>query len=223
MELIKAVLLKKTYGEQKEKKQEVLKGINLSIFSGDYIAIMGKSGSGKTSLLSSLASMLPPTTGTVFFQGKSLYEMSYEKLLDFRRENIGYIFQDFRLLKHLSVLENILLPYLFAGKDANQGEIKAMELLQRLKIEKLKDRFPDQISGGEKQRVAICRALINNPKILFADELTGNLDSISSKEVMQILDDLNQNLNQTIVLVTHDKEVAEHCSKIVELKDGLIL
>ena len=108
MELIKAVMLKKTYGENGEKTQEVLKGINMVIHSGDFIAIMGKSGSGKTSLLSCLASMLPPSSGNVFFNGKSLYEMNYEHLLDFRRENIGYIFQDFRLLKNLTVLENVI-------------------------------------------------------------------------------------------------------------------
>ncbi|WP_297454857.1 ABC transporter ATP-binding protein [Persephonella sp.] len=198
-----------------------LKGINLEIEDGEMVALMGPSGSGKSTLLHLLGGIDIPTGGKVFIKGKDIFHLPEKQLSRFRNENIGFVFQFHYLLPEFTALENVMLPAeIYKKKEA---EKKAKEILVRLGLEHRLEHRPSQMSGGEQQRVAIARAIINNPEILLADEPTGNLDSENSKIVMNILKEMNEKYSVTMVIATHDMEVAEYCSRIIKLKDGKLI
>ena len=201
----------------------VLRGINFDVEQGDYVGIMGKSGCGKTTLLKILGFMDQQTDGEVIFDGVNSNELWREELTDIRRRKIGFVFQDFNLLDSLSVKENIMLPVLLDKIEQKECEEKAESLEKQFGIDQLEDKSPYELSGGERQRVAICRALINNPSIIFADEPTGNLDSKTSREILDILKFTNQKYKQTILLVTHDEKIALQANRIITIGDGKII
>ena len=194
-------------------KDLALENVNLEIQKGEFVAIIGESGSGKSTLLSILSTLLKPTSGNLFFEDKNYKDI--KDIDSFRRDSIGFIFQFHYLINYLSVKENILL----ANEKASNEEI--YNLLKSLHIENLIDKYPNEISGGQRQRVAIARALINNPKVIFADEPTGNLDSKNSLNVFELFKNLTQK-GTTIIVATHDKELASLANKIYEVKDGKI-
>jgi len=200
-------------------KYEVLKGINLDIEKGDFVAIMGPSGGGKSTLLNILGLLDRPTSGKYFFEGKEVSKLSAGELARIRNSRIGFVFQAFHLVPWASALENVLMPLLYGGGITKEKIEYAKNLLERLGLGAYLHFRPPELSGGQQQRVAIARALINNPILLLADEPTGNLDSKSSNEVMDILQELN-NQGLTIVMVTHDQEIAKRAKKIKILKDG---
>lgn len=218
MELIKAENLVKNYQNTK-----VLKNVNLTVHEGEFIGIMGKSGSGKTTLLKTLGMIEPVSGGKLFYKNHEIDKISDKEASRIRREELGFVFQEFFLMESLNALENVMLP-LFLSKSANDnGQSKAKELMGNFGVEALADKLPSGLSGGEKQRIAICRALINNPQIIFADEPTGNLDSKSGHIVIEALKKINSILGKTVIMVTHDPQMASYCERIVLLKDGQIL
>jgi ABC-type lipoprotein export system ATPase subunit len=202
--------------------QNVLKGIDLEIFRGDFVSLVGRSGSGKSTLLYILSSLDSPSQGSVELNGKNVQKFSQQELHDFRNQKIGFVFQFHYLLPELTALENILMP---ARKFQQQNEkvSYARELLKEFLLEGKENSLPSQLSGGEQQRVAIARALIMNPEFLFADEPTGNLDSINGNTVMNLIQKINRENNTTVVMVTHDPEFARKASRIVQLADGKIV
>nr|WP_294465112.1 ABC transporter ATP-binding protein [uncultured Sellimonas sp.] len=202
---------------------KVLKGLSFSVGEGDFVGIMGKSGCGKTTLLKVLGMIDKQTGGTIRFMGKDTSELFGDTLADIRRTQIGFIFQDFYLMDSLSVEENIMLPMILGKEDVKVMTEAALRYAKQFQIEHLLKKNPYELSGGEKQRVAICRALINNPDLVLADEPTGNLDSKSGAIVIDALEKINHEFGKTIVMVTHDPQMASHCKKIILLKDGVIL
>lgn len=214
--------ISKTYMYQNS-KQTVLKNISISIEKKDMLAIMGKSGSGKSTLLMIMGTILKPSSGSLKVMGKDISGLCPNEISRMRRENIGFVFQEFRLLDNLNVGENILLPRILDRKYSKEMKNEVNRISKMLEIENIIDKDIMEISGGERQRVAIARALINNPDIILADEPTGNLDSQSSKVVLQLLCKINEEMNKTIVIVTHDLEIAGQCKKILKLKDGEII
>lgn len=200
----------------------VLRGINFDVEQGDYVGIMGKSGCGKTTLLKILGFMDQQTDGEVIFDGVNSNELWREELTDIRRRKIGFVFQDFNLLDSLSVKENIMLPVLLDKIEQKECEEKAESLEKQFGIDQLEDKSPYELSGGERQRVAICRALINNPSIIFADEPTGNLDSKNSQEIMNLLRLSNEKYHQTLIIITHDEEIANQAKHLIRIEDGRI-
>lgn len=199
---------------------EVLKGIDLEVQQGDFVAIMGPSGSGKSTLLHILGCLDRPTTGQYLLEGVDVSTKTDNELADVRNKNIGFVFQSFNLLPRFSAWKNVELPLLYSGVDAKSRRQRAMEILQKIGLAERADHNPSELSGGEQQRAAIARALVNNPKILLADEPTGNLDSRSGREIMDIFDRLNRD-GVTIILVTHEKDIAEHAKRIITIKDGV--
>lgn len=218
MELIKAENLRRNYGNT-----EVLKGVNLEVSEGEFVGIMGKSGSGKSTLLKLLGMIDMPTDGELHYRGRERHKLSSREAARIRREELGFVFQEFFLMDSLDILENVMLP-LFISKSANdEGKEKARDLMERFGIRELENKMPYELSGGERQRTAICRALINDPQIVLADEPTGNLDSKSGKVVIDSLKKINGELGKTVIMVTHDPQMASYCGRIVLLKDGVIL
>lgn len=210
--------------EEKEGTEiQVLRGINLEVYEGDYVGIMGKSGCGKTTLIKTLGMLDAPTLGTVYFKGQNTKDLWENELADIRRRDIGFVFQDFYLMDSLSVKENIMLPMILDKRKVKSCLKKADRLAERFGLTHLMSKNPYELSGGEKQRVAICRALINNPEIILADEPTGNLDSKSGDVVVKEFQKINRELGKTILMVTHDPQVASNCRRIIFLKDGVIL
>lgn len=203
-------------------KQEVLKGIDLQIEQGDYISLMGRSGCGKTTLLKILGFIHSPTAGEVYFEEKNTKELYQDELSDIRRRKLGFVFQDFQLMESITVRENILLPALLDKREVLQAEAGLGELIDNLRIRPLLNKLPQELSVGEKQRTAICRALINQPKVILADEPTGNLDSNAGAEVLTIFERINRELGVTILMITHDSKVANAARRVVFLKDGRI-
>ena len=201
----------------------VLKGISFQVAEGEFVGIMGKSGCGKTTLLKTLGMIDKPTDGTIKFMGEDTSELYGDKLADIRNSKIGFIFQDFYLMDSLSVEENIMLPMIISKQNINKMIAEAKKYAEQFQIEHLLKKNPYELSGGEKQRVAICRALINNPQIILADEPTGNLDSNSSEVVMRTLESINGEMGKTILLVTHDPMIASFCKRIIFLKDGQVI
>jgi len=225
MALIELEGIKKTY-VQGELKTEVLKEINLQVERGEFLAIIGPSGSGKSTLMYIIGCLDKPTEGRYILDGKEVSKLSDDELSRIRGMYIGFVFQSFYLVPYLNALENVLLPTLYIEKSyrkevfSNQSpESKGKELLKELGMEERLYYRPDQLSGGQKQRVAIARALINSPKIIIADEPTGQLDRKSGKAVMEILNELNKQ-GKTLIVVTHDPEVAKFASRIVKIEDG---
>lgn len=202
-------------------KVEALKNINFSVEEGEYVAIMGESGSGKTTLLNILATVDRPTAGEVLLKGKNLVPIPEKELARFRREHLGFVFQDFNLLDTLSIEDNIYLPLVLAGKKYNEMHEKLNTLVSKLGIAQLLKKFPYEVSGGQKQRTAVARAMITNPDILLADEPTGALDSRSADDLLEAFADIHEQ-GQTIVMVTHSVKAASHAGRVLFIKDGEI-
>lgn len=216
--IVSATDLNKEFGSL-----QVVKGVNLEIGKGEFVSIVGKSGSGKTTLLSLLSGLERPSSGRVFLKGRDITDASENELALFRRESVGFIFQSFHLIPTLSAWENVALP-LFPMKMPNsQRKESAMKLLRQMEMAQRAEHRPTELSGGEKQRVAIARALVNNPDIVFADEPTGNLDSTTGEAIMKILKSLYAGNGLSIVMVTHDLELAELSNRIIRMQDGEIL
>lgn len=213
----------KAVGKKGTEDIKVLKGLNFQVEEGDFTGIMGKSGCGKTTLLKVLGMIDKQTDGTVRFMGQDTKGLSGDTLADIRRTKLGFIFQDYYLMDSLTVEENIMLPMILGQEDAQKMMDAAKVYAEKFQIDHLLNKNPYELSGGEKQRVAICRALINNPDLILADEPTGNLDSKSGKIVIEALRTINQEMKKTIVMVTHDPQMASNCRKIILLKDGVIL
>ena len=218
MELIRTENVVKNYGST-----EVLKGVSLNIREREFVGIMGKSGSGKTTLLKILGMTEPVTDGELMYRGKRAQELSDKESARIRREELGFVFQEFFLMDSLDILENVMLPLLISKDADGRGKKKAAMLMERFGIRELAEKMPCELSGGERQRTAICRALINDPQLVLADEPTGSLDSKSGKTVIDSLGKINRELGKTIIMVTHDPWMASHCSRVVLLKDGIIL
>lgn len=204
-------------------KLQVLKGINLKIKKSEVVAIMGPSGSGKSTILHMLGILDRPSKGKVIIDGVDVSKLDDDELAKIRREKIGFIFQFFYLIPSLTALKNVELPMTFLGGSVKDKEKKAKELLKMVGLEGRMTHRPSQLSGGESQRVAIARALANDPQIILADEPTGNLDSKSGKEIMEILQKLNKERKVTLIIVTHDSSIAKHAQRIISLKDGMIV
>lgn len=227
-EIIKADHLFRSYYKSGTKSEtggeiRVLNDISLSVEEGEFVAVMGKSGCGKTTLIKTLGLIDLPTNGKVFFRDRDTSGLWDEELSDIRRRSIGFVFQDFYLMDSLSVRENIMLPMILDKKDAETCKSAAEALAARFEITHLLDKNPYELSGGEKQRVAISRALINNPDVIMADEPTGNLDSGSGEIVIEEFRKINEEMGKTIIMVTHDSYMASRCKRIIFLKDGKIL
>jgi ABC-type lipoprotein export system ATPase subunit len=207
-----------------EVKVEALRGVSLDIAQGEFLALIGPSGSGKSTLMNTLGCLDRPTSGSYRLADQEIVTLSNDERAKVRNMRIGFVFQNFNLLNRTSALENVELPLLYAhGMSARQRHRRALELLKRVGLGDRLDHHPSQLSGGQQQRVAIARALVNEPAILMCDEPTGNLDSRTSKEVIQLFRDLNSENKITVILVTHDQEVARVARRIVVLRDGLIV
>jgi putative ABC transport system ATP-binding protein len=210
--------LSKKYGDL-----EVVKGVSLTIDAGEFVCLVGKSGCGKTTLLSLLSGLEKPTKGRVILNGKEIDGASEDVLALFRRENVGFIFQSFNLIPTLSAWENVALPLFPLKMTGEERRLRATELLEKIELGHRIEHLPSALSGGEKQRVAIARALINNPKIIFADEPTGNLDSSTGEAIMGILNKLHREEGVAILMVTHEDELAKTANRLIRMKDGEIM
>ena len=201
----------------------ILKGISLDIAPADFVVILGPSGSGKSTMLNMVGCLDLPTRGKVFLDGQDISKMSEDQLAQVRGKKIGFVFQQFNLLPNLNALENVMMPMIFQGRSEKERIERAKSLLASLGLEDRMDHRPMELSGGEQQRIAIVRALANDPEILVADEPTGNLDSTTGKKIMEILIDLHQNEKKTIIVVTHDPTIANYSSHVVRIKDGQLV
>ena len=217
--ILRVESLKKHYGKDPN-ITKALNGISFQVVKGEFLGIMGSSGSGKTTLLNCLATIIKPTDGSIQMQEKDLGQLKGNQLADYRGKEIGYLFQNFELLDNLTAKENILLPLSLHKVDANESKVRLELLSQYLDISELLDKFPSQLSGGQRQRVAAARALILDPKIVFADEPTGALDSKNATILMQKLSEMNQVEETTILMVTHDSIAASFCNRILFIQDG---
>ncbi|BAV80007.1 bacitracin export ATP-binding protein BceA [Streptococcus sp. NPS 308] len=217
--ILRVESLKKHYGKEPN-ITKALDGISFKVIKGEFLGIMGSSGSGKTTLLNCLATIIKPTDGSIQMQEKDLGQLKGSQLADYRGREIGYLFQNFELLDNLTAKENILLPLSLHKVDANESKVRLELLSQYLDISELLDKFPSQLSGGQRQRVAAARALILDPKIVFADEPTGALDSKNATILMQKLSEMNQVEETTILMVTHDSVAASFCNRILFIQDG---
>lgn len=210
--------IKKSFGTL-----EVLKGINLTIEEKKIVSIVGASGAGKTTLLQILGTLSKFDSGEVIIDNTNISQLNDKQLSKFRNQNIGFVFQFHHLLPEFTALENVCIPAYIAKKSKKEAEHKALELIEYLGMSERKDHKPDELSGGEKQRIAIARALMNNPKVVFADEPTGNLDSANTQEINDLFTELREKFNQTFVIVTHNKELATSADLSFTIKDGLII
>lgn len=218
-EILKAINVTKVYGEKRNIYQ-ALNGIDMKVFEGGFVGVMGPSGAGKSTLLNIISTIDKPTGGKILIDGDDITRLKGDKLSDFRRDKLGFIFQDFNLLDTLTVKENIALPLSLSKVYYRKIDKKVIEITEKLGIKDLLNKYPYEISGGQKQRVAAARALINKPALILADEPTGALDSKSSKELLEILNLLNEKDKSTIMMVTHDAFAASYCSRVIFIKDG---
>lgn len=217
IDMIQVLNIHKSFGDL-----EVLKGVNLSIAKGEIVAIVGKSGAGKTTLLQLIGTLDRPTRGQVLIDGTDVFELNDTQLAAFRNKNIGFIFQFHQLLPEFTAFENVCIPAMIAREKVADYQSRAKMLLTDLGLADRMEHKPNELSGGEKQRVAAARALMMKPSIILADEPTGSLDEKNKTELSQLLLQLRDKYNQTILLVTHDKELAQICDRIIEIKDGVI-
>ncbi len=218
MSLIEMEKISKYY-ESEGEKVTALKGVDLTIGAGEFIAVMGPSGSGKSTLLNILGGLSHPSEGELRVDGINIYGLKSEKLADYRSEYIGFVFQSFQLIPYLTILENVMLPLaIIPSRNGNQREM-ATRVLEKVGMAEKRSRLPNQLSGGEQERAAIARALVNSPPIILADEPTGNLDSKTGKEIMEVVKRLNSE-GQTIIMVTHNPENARFAHRVIHLKDG---
>ena len=201
---------------------EVLKGVSLTVEKGEFVAVMGPSGSGKTTLLNCISCYIPIDSGEIMLGDRQLANLSEDALAKVRNRQLGFVFQDFLLLDGLTVRENILLPAIIGGAVTGQTEARADQLCDVFGISAIRDKYPAEISGGEKQRTAVARALINHPLLILADEPTGNLDTRTGQDVLGLLKISQEQLNQTVVMITHDEEIAQMSQRIIRLEDGRI-
>jgi putative ABC transport system ATP-binding protein len=199
----------------------VLKGIDLEIKKGEYVALMGPSGSGKSTLMNILGCLDTPTLGTYILNGKHVSEMQDDELAGIRNKEIGFVFQTFNLMPRTTALDNVALPMVYAGFSKSERIERATEVLTQVGLDDRMDHKPNQLSGGQRQRVAVARALVNRPSIILADEPTGNLDSKTSVEIMNLFNEIHTNGN-TVILVTHEEEIAAYAHRIIRLRDGII-
>ena len=200
---------------------EALKNVNFAVDKGEYVAIMGESGSGKTTLLNILATFDKATSGSVLLNDLDLSKLKDKELADFRRDNLGFVFQDFNLLDNFSIKDNILLPLVLANKKYKDMEVRLDKVTKPLGIDKLINKYPYEISGGQRQRVAVARAIITNPSLILADEPTGALDSKSTDQLLNVFDKLNE-IGQTIIMVTHSVKTAARAKRVLFIKDGVV-
>jgi len=216
--MIKAVNINKSFGDL-----QVLKNVSLEIEKGEIVSIVGASGAGKTTLLQIIGTLDKPDSGLVKINETPVFGLSENALSKFRNQHIGFVFQFHQLLPEFSAVENVMIPALIAKIDKEQAEAQAMELLSFLKIADRAQHKPNELSGGEKQRVAVARALINNPDVILADEPSGSLDSKNKEELHRLFFELRDKFNQTLVIVTHDKELAAISDRIIRMQDGIII
>lgn len=215
--MIVAKQIHKSYGSL-----EILKGVDLHINAGEVVSVVGSSGAGKTTLLTILGTLDRPDSGQVLINGQNVVELNDKKLAAFRNENIGFVFQFHHLLPEFTALENVCIPAFIAKKSKKEAEVRAMELLELFNLKDRASHKPSELSGGEQQRVAVARALINDPKVIFADEPSGNLDSKNASELHQLFFKLRDELKQTFVIVTHNSELAKMADRTLVMKDGRI-
>jgi putative ABC transport system ATP-binding protein len=201
---------------------KALRGITLDINKGEYVALMGPSGSGKSTLMNLLGALDSPTNGHYKLNGQEVEKLTDNELAAIRNKEIGFVFQTFNLLPRTTALDNVALPLIYAGKSKKQRKERAKEVLIQVGLEDRMDHKPNELSGGQRQRVAVARALVNNPSIILADEPTGNLDSVTSDEIMELFNQLHLK-GHTIILVTHEEDIAAHAKRIIRLKDGLVV
>ena len=218
--IIKVKNIKKSY-QVGTQEVHALRGIDLSVEKGEFMAIMGPSGSGKTTLMNIIGCLDTPTSGSYELNGKSVGSLEDDELASIRNKEIGFVFQSFNLLAKNSTLDNVILPLKYAGESKNNAVIKAKNVIERVGLTERLNHTPAELSGGQQQRVAIARALVNNPSIIFADEPTGNLDSKTGEEVMNLFKELNSN-GQTIILITHEDSIAQQSNRVITIMDGLI-
>ncbi|BAB07632.1 ABC transporter ATP-binding protein [Halalkalibacterium halodurans] len=221
MAILEATNIHKSYGT-KLNKQEVLKGIDIRVEKGEFVSIMGASGSGKTTLLNVLSSIDKLSNGSIKIEGSEMTRLKEKELAQFRKKHLGFIFQEYNLLDTLTVKENILLPLSITKIPRKAADEKFKQVATELGIYEIKDKYPNEISGGQKQRASAARAFIHEPSIIFADEPTGALDSKSASDLLGKLQQLNEKLRATIVMVTHDPVAASYCSRVIFIKDGQI-
>lgn len=220
MALLEAKCLQKIYTTRFGGNQvQALSNVSFSVEQGEYVAIMGESGSGKTTLLNILAALDKPTNGEVILEGKSLSSVNEKEISAFRRDNLGFVFQDFNLLDTFTLKDNIFLPLVLSGKGYKEMNSRLQPIAKKLGITNLLAKYPYEVSGGQKQRAAVARALITNPKLVLADEPTGALDSKSTDDLLKIFNDINRD-GQTILMVTHSTKAASHASRVLFIKDG---
>ncbi|EES75345.1 ABC transporter, ATP-binding protein [Paenibacillus sp. oral taxon 786 str. D14] len=221
MAILEASKIHKSYGN-KFNRQEVLKGIDLNVEKGEFVSIMGASGSGKTTLLNVLSSIDKVSLGSIKIEGKEFTGLKEKELAKFRKSHLGFIFQEYNLLDTLTVKENVLLPLSIKNVSRKEADLKFQEIATELGIYEIKDKYPNEISGGQKQRTSAARAFIHDPSIIFADEPTGALDSKSASDLLNKLSELNRKIAATIIMVTHDPVAASYTSRVVFIKDGQI-
>lgn len=220
MSILKVQAVAKTYTTRFSKnKVEALKNVSFEVEKGEYVAVMGESGSGKTTLLNILAALDKPTSGRVILDGIDLSEVKESDIAQFRRDNLGFVFQEFNLLDSFSLKDNIFLPLVLAGKKHSYMEKALTPIAKRLGIEEILQKHPYEVSGGQKQRAAVARAMITNPKLILADEPTGALDSRTTDELLSLFSEVNKT-GQTIVMVTHSVKAASHAGRVLFIKDG---
>jgi lipoprotein-releasing system ATP-binding protein len=216
--MLKVENLKKSYGNL-----EILKGISFEVNSGEIVSIVGSSGAGKTTLLQILGTLDVPDSGVFTINGINPFGLNQRKLAEFRNKQIGFVFQFHQLLPEFDAIENVMIPAMIAGDNTKEAHEKAMNLLKLVGLEARAKHRPNEISGGEQQRIAVCRALINKPKIIFTDEPSGNLDSKNAEELHELFFKLRNELNQTFVIVTHNMALAKRADRKLEMRDGLML
>ncbi len=221
MSLIKVANVNKVLGNG-DATVEVLKGINLNVAAGEFLALVGPSGSGKSTLLSILGGLNPPSKGTVLIDDIDVYSLSQERRADFRHEYIGFVFQQYHLIPYLTALENVMLPLAITALPAKHQKEKAHDVLKKVGLGDKRSRLPNQLSGGEQNRVAIARSIINEPPLIFADEPTGSLDSKTATELLELFQTLNRN-GLTIIMVTHNKDNLDWVSRTICIRDGRLI